>query len=181
MAVESVAVVEPLPRTWRLSPAVLIAAGVVALAAPVRLGLSPYALMVAGALAVLVVLSAIDLQARILPNRILGPASLAVFGAQLVFYPEHTGGVMLAALGAGVLTLAPCFLNPAAMGMGDVKLAAFLGLLLGAKVFPALMLGFAATAPVFVALLVLHGRAARRMTLPLGPFLALGAAVVLLA
>lgn len=185
MAVDPVAtspaVVEVLPQTWRLSPAVVILAGVIAVAAPVRLGLSPYAVMAAGSLAVLVVLSAIDLQARILPNKILGPAAVAVLAGQLIFFPEHAVEVMLAGLGAGALTLAPCFVNPAAMGMGDVKLAAFLGVLLGAKVLMALTLGFAATGPVLAVLLVLNGRNARRMTLPLGPFLALGAAIVLLA
>jgi prepilin signal peptidase PulO-like enzyme (type II secretory pathway) len=44
-----------------------------------------------------------------------------------------------------------------------------------------MMLGFAATAPVLAVLLVLRGRAARRTALPLGPFLALGTAIVVLA
>ena len=180
-AVASTQGVEAPPRTWRLSPAVLVLAAVVAFAAPVRLGLTPYAVMAAGALAVLVVLSAIDLQARILPNKILLPATAAVLAGQVAFYPGNAVEVVVAALGAGAFTLAPSLVNPAAMGMGDVKLAAFLGVLLGAKVLPAMMLGFGATAPVLVVLLVLRGRAARRTALPLGPFLALGAAIVLLA
>jgi len=65
--------------------------------------------------------------------------------------------------------------------MGDVKLVAFLGVLLGTHVVPAMMLGFGATAPALAVLLVTRGRATRRTTLPLGPFLAFGAAVVLLA
>src|SRR4051794_32674313 len=126
MAVEPVAVpavtasrgVEARPRTWRLSPAVLVLAAVAAVAAPVRLGLSPYAVMAAGALAVLVALSAIDLQARILPNKILLPAMGAVLAGQLVFYPAHFAGIVLAGLLAGAVTLAPRFVNPASMGMG---------------------------------------------------------------
>jgi len=85
------------------------------------------------------------------------------------------------ALGAALLTLAPRFFNPAAMGMGDVKLVAFLGVLLGAGVFPAMVLGFLATVPVLAVLVARHGLAARRAVLPLGPFLAFGAAIVVLA
>ena len=189
MAVEPVAAravaappaAEVRPRTWRLRPAVLVLAAVVAAAAPVRLGLTPYAVMAAGSLAVLVVLSAIDLQARILPNKILLPAMGVVLAGQVVFYPERAVETVVAALVAGAVMLAPRLVNPAAMGMGDVKLAAFLGVLLGAKVLPALMLGFIATAPVLAVLLVLRGRAARQTALPLGPFLALGAAILLLA
>jgi leader peptidase (prepilin peptidase) / N-methyltransferase len=173
--------VEVRPRTWRVRPAVLVLAAVVAAAAPVRLGLTPYAVMAAGGLAVLVVLSAIDLQARILPNKILLPAMGAVLAGQVVFYPERVVEVLAAALLAGAVMLAPRLVNPAAMGMGDVKLAVFLGVLLGAKVLPALMLGFIATAPVLAVLLVRRGRAARQTALPLGPFLALGAAILLLA
>jgi leader peptidase (prepilin peptidase) / N-methyltransferase len=56
--------------------------------------------------------------------------------------------------------------------MGDVKLATMLGLYLGAAVVPALLVALlTATAA---------GIAARRRTLPLGPFLALGGAVGLL-
>src|SRR5689334_13604881 len=102
-------VVEPgeaLPRTWRVSPAVLIVAGVVTIAAVMRLGFSPYAVMAAASLAVLVVLSAIDLQARILPNKILGPAAIAVLAGQLIFAPDRALEVLLAGLGAGALTLA---------------------------------------------------------------------------
>lgn len=168
------------PAGWRLRPAVIAVAMAMAAATPLRLGLTPYAIMAAGALAVLVVLSAIDLQARILPNRILLPAMAAVLVAQLALYPEHALEGILAAFGAAVLTLAPTLVNPAAIGMGDVKLVAFLGLLLGAEVLPAMMLGLLATAPVVAVLLVLHGRAAWRTPLPLGPFLALGAAIVVL-
>ena len=136
--------------------------------------------MAAASLAVLVVLGAIDLQARILPNKILLPATAAILAAQVAFYPERTPELLVAAFAAAAVTLAPSLVNPNAMGMGDVKLVAFLGVLLGTKVVPAMMLGFAATAPVLAVLLVTRGRAARRTALPLGPFLALGTAVVLL-
>ena len=53
-------------------------------------------------------------------------------------------------------------------------------MLLGLDAIPAMMLGFVATAPVLAVMFVLRGREARRTAIPLGPFLALGAAIVLL-
>jgi leader peptidase (prepilin peptidase) / N-methyltransferase len=185
MAVEPVAVAPPHlvsgAPTWQLQPAVIVLAAVLAAAALARLGLTPYGVMAAGALAVLVVLSAIDLQARILPNKIVLPATAAVLAAQFVFYPGQAVGAVVAGLVAGAVMFAPRFINPASMGMGDVKLAVFLGVLLGAKVLPALMVGFIATAPVLAVLFFVRGRATRGTALPLGPFLALGAAILLLA
>jgi leader peptidase (prepilin peptidase)/N-methyltransferase len=169
------------PAGWRLRPPVIALAAAVAAAAALRLGFTPHAIMAAGALAVLVVLSAIDLQARILPNRILAPASAVILAGQLALSPEQALEGLVAAFGAALLTLAPTLVNPAAIGMGDVKLVAFLGLLLGAEVLPAMMLGLLATTPVVAVLLVRRGRAAWRTALPLGPFLALGAAIAVLA
>ena len=67
------------------------------------------------------------------------------------------------------------------MGMGDVKLAAFLGAGLGAAVVVAIFVGFLAAFVPAAVLLVRHGRAARKAAIPLGPFLALGAVVALFA
>lgn len=88
----------------------------------------------------------------------------------------------MAARGAGHGGAAPLplALNPKAMGMGDVKLGLLLGGALGTAVLDALLIGFLAIVPVALALLARHGSAARRATLPLGPFLAFGAIVVLL-
>ena len=168
-------------RAWTVSPAVIVLAALVAVAALPRLGLTPYGIIAAGSLGVLVVLSVIDLQTRLLPNKILLPATAAVLVAQAVFYPERLLESVIAAFVAAAITFAPALFNPAAMGMGDVKLAGFLGVLLGLDAIPALMLGFLATAPVLAVMFVLRGREARRTAIPLGPFLALGAAIVLLA
>ena len=63
--------------------------------------------------------------------------------------------------------------------MGDVKLALLLGAMLGPSVTVALMIGlFAALVPSAV-LVSRHGTAARKMGVPLVPFLALGAVVAL--
>jgi leader peptidase (prepilin peptidase)/N-methyltransferase len=167
-------------RAWTVSPAVIVVAGVVAVATALRLGLTRYGIMAAGSLGVLVVLSVVDLQTRLLPNKILLPATATLVAAQAVFYPERLLEAVIAALVAAAITFAPALLNPAAMGMGDVKLAGFLGVLLGSAAIPAMMLGFLATVPVIAVMLVLRGREARGTAIPLGPFLALGAAIVVL-
>jgi leader peptidase (prepilin peptidase)/N-methyltransferase len=63
--------------------------------------------------------------------------------------------------------------------MGDVKLALLLGAMLGRTVFVALLLGFLASLVPTVVLFARHGTAARKMAIPLVPFLSLGAVVSL--
>ena len=65
--------------------------------------------------------------------------------------------------------------------MGDVKLALFMGAMLGKAVAVALMLGmiFALVPAMF--LLARHGSKARKMGIPFAPFLALGSLVALFA
>ena len=58
--------------------------------------------------------------------------------------------------------------------MGDVKLAATMGLFLGVWVVPALLIALLAGSLVGVALIVRDGAAARKRAIPFGPFLALG-------
>ena len=67
------------------------------------------------------------------------------------------------------------------MGMGDVKLAAVMGLFLGRNVAPALLIALLAGSLVGLALIARHGAAARKQAIPFGPFLALGGVVGLLA
>jgi leader peptidase (prepilin peptidase)/N-methyltransferase len=168
-------------RAWSVHPVAAGLGAALALVALLRLGVTPEGILAAGVLAVLAVLSAIDLRWRLLPNKIVLPATAAVLAWQIAFFPGRAPEWILAALGAGALLLIPALLKPGGLGMGDVKLAALLGAALGAAVLNALTLGFLALVPVAVVLLVRHGTAARRATLPLGPFLAFGAAVVLLA
>jgi leader peptidase (prepilin peptidase)/N-methyltransferase len=168
-------------RRWSVSPAAVAAGVLLAALAIVRLGLTPHGLMAAALLVVLAVLAVIDLRTRLLPNLIVLPALVAVLAWQLAFFPDQAAEWLLAAGGAAVFLLLPSLLHSGAMGMGDVKLGALLGAALGAAVVPALLVGSLAVAPVAAVLAVRDGRAARRATVPFGPFLAFGAAVMLLA
>jgi len=87
----------------------------------------------------------------------------------------------IAAAGAGGFLLAVALAYPRGMGMGDVKLAAVMGLYLGRAVVPALAVAVFAGAVVGMALLARDGSSARKRAVPFGPFLALGGVVGLLA
>jgi leader peptidase (prepilin peptidase) / N-methyltransferase len=170
----------PIGTTWRVRPAGLALGGALAIAALVRVGTTPAGILAAAVLAVLGVLAVIDLEWRILPNRIVLPAIAGVLAWQLAFFRDSFVEVLLAAFGAAVFLLLPSLFRRGAIGMGDVKVAALLGAALGAPVALALAVGSVAAWPVAL-VLVLRRESVRGATIPFGPFLALGGAVMLLA
>jgi leader peptidase (prepilin peptidase) / N-methyltransferase len=131
--------------------------------------------------ATLAAITLTDLERRIIPNRILLASALAGLAIAAIADPTSLPERMIAALGAGGLLLLTALAYPKGMGMGDVKLAALMGLYLGRAVAPALLVGFLAGALVGVGLLLREGAAARKRGVPFGPFLALGGVVGLLA
>ena len=131
-------------------------------------------------IASLCLLSAIDLTERRLPNRIVLPSAAVVLFAQTVLFPDQALEWTLAALGTSLLLLLLWCVYPAGLGMGDVKLALLLGAALGSAVLTALFLGAAAASVYAVFLLARDGAEARKQSIPLGPFLAFGAIVVVL-
>ena len=83
--------------------------------------------------------------------------------------------------GASGFLFAAALGYPKGMGMGDVKLALLLGVMLGRTVPVALMLGMLAALVPSIVLVARHGASARRMGIPLAPFLALGGVIALFA
>ncbi len=142
-------------------------------------GLTGDALVAAYFCAVLVALSAIDVERRILPNAIVLPSFVLVLSAQIALHPDQTHEWVLGALGASLFLFAALLAYPKGMGMGDVKLALLLGAMLGKLVGVGLMLGMLAAMVLAVVLMARHGAAARKMAIPFGPFLAFGAIVAL--
>jgi leader peptidase (prepilin peptidase) / N-methyltransferase len=140
-------------------------------------GLTAQAAISAFFCAVLVAVSAIDLEHRIIPNRIVLPATGVVLVANTARHlsPEWA----LAALGASGFLLAAALAYPAGMGMGDVKLALLMGAAVGKTVSVALMAGLLAGMIPGLVLFARHGAKARKMGIPFGPFLALGSVVAL--
>jgi leader peptidase (prepilin peptidase)/N-methyltransferase len=122
-----------------------------------------------------------DIERRIIPNKVLLVAS--IFGAAIVAVADPGSLPERAAygLGAGLVLFLAALAYPGGMGMGDVKLAAAMGLFLGVEVIPALLIALLAGSLVGVAILIREGAAARKKAIPFGPFLALGGLVALLA
>jgi leader peptidase (prepilin peptidase) / N-methyltransferase len=166
-------------RISPLYPAVELATAGLVAACFVAFGLSGEAFVASFFCVVLVVLSAIDLTHRIVPNRIVLPAALVVLVAQTALEPSPEWA--LGALAAAGFLFAAALAYPAGMGMGDVKLALLLGAMLGRTVSVGLMVGMVAALGPSVLLLVRHGSAARKMGIPFAPFLAFGALVALFA
>ena len=161
------------------SRAVELFSALLAIACFLRFGLSGEAFVAAFFVSVLVVLSAIDIERRILPDRIVLPSAAVVLAANLVLASDRWAEWAFAPLGAFLFLLAAALVYPQGMGMGDVKLCLLLGAALGKLVPVALVLGLAAALVPSVVLFAVHGKAGRKMGLPFGPFLAVGAVVAL--
>ena len=125
----------------------------------------------------LVVVTRTDLEFRLIPDKIVLPATVAVLALRTIDDPSVEW--ILSALAAGLLLFLIVLAYPRGLGMGDVKLSAFMGAGLGLSVIPAMFVGFFVAFLPAALLLVRHGREARKQAIPLGPFLALGAVVAL--
>ena len=131
---------------------------------------------------VLVPIALIDLDHRIIPNKITLPAAVAavVIGAALNLngVPEQ----LIAGAGAGGFLLFFVLAYPRGMGMGDVKLAAVLGLFLGRSVAVGMLAGVLLGTVVGAAVMARVGiEKGRKTAVPFGPFLAIGGLVALFA
>jgi leader peptidase (prepilin peptidase)/N-methyltransferase len=134
-----------------------------------------------------IVIFVVDLEHLIIPNRVVYPGMVIalVFSGLWAglegFWPEI--GVVNALLGGAVgliLMLVPFMIFRDGLGMGDVKLAALMGLACGFPlVLVALMLGILYGGLVAV-ILLLFGVKGRKEAIPFGPFLAGGAVLTLL-
>ena len=142
-------------------------------------GFTAKAAAAAIACAALVVVTATDLERRIVPNRVVLPAAAAVLALQTVSHPSPQWA--LGALGAAGFLLLAALAYPGGMGMGDVKLALLIGALLGRTTPVGIMLGLLLALVPSVVLLARHGARARRLAIPFAPFLAAGAVVALFA
>jgi leader peptidase (prepilin peptidase)/N-methyltransferase len=128
---------------------------------------------------ILVVVTLTDFEHRLIPDRIVLPGAVAVLVARTLDDPSV--GWILAGIGAGFLLFLIVLVYPKGLGMGDVKLAAFMGVALGSSVAVALFLGFLAAFIPAAVLFQRRGRAALKQGIPLGPFLALGGVIALFA
>jgi leader peptidase (prepilin peptidase)/N-methyltransferase len=123
----------------------------------------------------LIPITLIDLDLRLIPNRISLPAAVAALIAAVVLDASFVPEQLIAGAAAGGFFLLTALAYPRGMGMGDVKLAGMLGLYLGRAVAPALFVALVAGVVVGVVIIARVGaREGRRTAVPFGPFLALG-------
>jgi leader peptidase (prepilin peptidase)/N-methyltransferase len=139
------------------------------------------------ALAILTVLlvvpaALIDLEHRIIPNRITALGAVLALAIGFALDPAGEPERLIAAAAAGGFLLIAALAYPGGMGMGDVKLAGVLGLCLGASVAPAVLIALLAGVAVGAVVIARKGtREGRKTAVPFGPFLALGALVAVFA
>jgi len=131
--------------------------------------------------ATLLAITLTDLERRIIPNRVLLVAAVIGVSIVAVSDPASLPERLACGLGAGGALFIAALAYPGGMGMGDVKLAAVMGLFLGIEVIPALLIALLAGSVVGIALIVREGAAARKKAIPFGPFLALGGVAALFA
>lgn len=134
-----------------------------------------------------VIVAATDLDLHIIPNRVLGPAfllALALLAVGSIWGELSFGRGLVGSLLYGVPMLALALAVPRGMGIGDVKLAFYLGLHLGAVSLASVAIGamaaFSIGGVVGVALIV-TGVKGRKDRVPFGPSMVVGGMVAFLA
>jgi leader peptidase (prepilin peptidase)/N-methyltransferase len=160
--------------------AATVCAGATIVAVAQRFGFSAELLPAAAFAVTLALISVIDFEQRRIPNVIVVPAAAVGLLAVALLQPDRLKWSIAGGVAACLFFLIPALVLPRAVGMGDAKLGLLIGVILGADVVQALFVtSFAAGA--VAAVLIVMGGANRKRTIPLGPFLALGAIFALIA
>ncbi len=161
-------------------PLVEAATGVGFVLAFWRIGLD-WPLLVAWAfIAVMISVALIDHDHMIIPDKIVLPGALLGLAAAVAVDPQRWWTYLAGGLGAAAFMFLLVMLWPGGMGPGDVKMALFMGAVLGVSVTVALFLAFLVGAVVGMVLLATRRRT-RKDQIPFGPYLALGGIVAVLA
>jgi leader peptidase (prepilin peptidase)/N-methyltransferase len=130
----------------------------------------------------LVPVTLIDLDHRIIPNKLMIVGAVVAPAIVLLIDPGGLPEHLITAVAAGGFFLLAALAYPRGMGMGDVKLAAVLGLFLGRAVGPAVFVALVTGTLVGAVVIARKGaREGRKTAVPFGPFLALGGLVAVFA
>ena len=130
----------------------------------------------------LVPVTLIDLDHRIIPNTLMLVGTVVSVALVLLTQPESLTEHLIAAAAAGGFLLVAALAYPAGMGMGDVKLAAVMGLFLGRNVGPAMLVALVTGSVVGALIIARKGaKEGRKTAIPFGPYLAFGGLVGLFA
>jgi leader peptidase (prepilin peptidase)/N-methyltransferase len=130
-------------------------------------------------IAAMIAVAFIDYDHMIIPNRIVLPGAVIGLGASVALDPRGWWVYLVSSVGAAAFLFALVMLWPGGgMGLGDVKMALFMGAVLGTSIIVGMFLAFLSGSIVGVYLMVVK-RATRKTKVPFGPFLALGAVVAM--
>jgi len=144
-------------------------------------GWEPEALLGVVFVLLLVPITLIDLDHGIIPNKLTALGAVLGVALVAVLFPDDLLEHLIAAAAAGGFLLVAALVYPAGMGIGDVKLAAVMGIFLGRAVGPAMFVALLTGSVVGLAIMARHGAQARKRTIPFGPWLAFGSVVGVLA
>jgi leader peptidase (prepilin peptidase)/N-methyltransferase len=162
----------PIPARYPLVEAATAALFVTVVAAT---GADRDAIIGLALVSVLVPVTLIDIDHRIIPNVITGIGAVAAIALTAVLMPHALPERLLAGALAGGGLLLVALAKPGGMGLGDVKLAGVLGLFLGRAVAPAIFVALLAGSATGAVIAARRGVGeARKTKVPFGPFLALG-------
>ncbi len=138
-----------------------------------------WSLLVAWAfIAALIAVAFIDYDHMIIPNKIVLPGTVLGLAASVALDPQAWWVYLVSSAGAALFIFTLAMVWPGGMGPGDIKMALFMGSVLGTSVIVGLFLGFLSGSLVSVYLMVVK-KASRKTKVPFGPFLAFGAIVAL--
>ena len=130
----------------------------------------------------LVPVALIDLDTQTIPNKLMIVGAVAAPAIVLLTEPDAITEHLIACVAGGGFFLLAVLAYPRGMGMGDIKLAAVLGLFLGRAVAPAIFIALVAGTVVGGLIMARKGmQEGRKTKVPFGPFLALGGYVALFA
>ena len=125
-------------------------------------------------LAVLLPAVAIDIAWRVVPDTLVVAGAVGALVVLVGFRPEVLIQHLLVGMVAGGVALGVAMVSRGGFGFGDVKLVAMFGLVIGAAIPVAIVIAFGLAVLIAIPMLVVRGRGA---TVPLVPFLAVGALV----
>jgi len=121
----------------------------------------------------LIVISFIDIEFRIIPNTIVLPFTAVGIVLNIIISPTNWWHPLVFSAGAFLFMLIIHFIYPKGMGMGDVKFSLMVGAYLVKNVIVGLFIGFLAGS-IYGLYIILVRKKKLKQSIPFGPFISLG-------